>query len=351
MEQQEELFKDIEIWNDLYQRRGIIKALNTKNAFYYVFYSFKYNVMYFMETNGYLHNIHFRRYVRRDEKKSDYAYLFRPDFNNHFIKYDSHDARMLSVVEMEVKSLGYIPHEEMLKQCNNQDVIDRCKYMEYDFEFSESEFRDFNKSLVKDIKEIIEDYHNIVLVDYQYFCDAVEEKINQYKEFRTFTIDNINLKAIVDQFMKQMVGDSFEKYVFYAIKPFNYKKNISGDDIDKYFKKYNNFKILDTENYENDFLGVVFQIMKNYYINEKFFHIDKYIIIADNIKVRELLDIITPKFNFGSENPDILLVRNLNGLTEMNGLLRYMVIDYVVAAILGLTIEEFGQLEALSYDI
>ena len=55
---------DKDMWENLYKREAIVKSLNTKNAFYYTFYSKKYNVAYFMEVNGCVHNSCFRRYVR-----------------------------------------------------------------------------------------------------------------------------------------------------------------------------------------------------------------------------------------------------------------------------------------------
>lgn len=342
---------DKQIWDDLYLRKGIIKSLNTKNAFYYVFYSKKYNVLYFMRTNGYLHNIHFRRYVRRNEKTTDYVYVFRPDFRNHFIELDSNNERMPSVVEMQVIQKEYISHKEIIKRCSKDDISKRGKYLEMDFDFSEMEYKDFDKSLVIPIKKIINNYHNIVLLDYEYLCNSIEEKVNLYKQFHDFTIDDLNLEAIINRFMKQIVEHSFDKYLFCAVKSMNYTKEILDCNMDDYLKKYKNFKIISTNNFMNDFNGFIFELMKNYYINDLFFHLDKFIIIADNQEVRELLDIITPRFNFECTNPDIFLVRNLNELTEMNGELRYMVIDYVVAEILGLSIEEFGMLESLSYNI
>lgn len=340
---------DNEIWNDLYKRKGIIKSLNTKNAFYYIFYSKKYNVAYFMNVNGYLHNIHFRRYIRRDEEKIDFVYTFRPDFKEYFVKLDSHNERLPSIVEMQVKSIGYVPHEEILKQCNENDIFKRCKYKEMDFDFSEMDYKDFNISLVAQIKKIVNNYHNLVLIDYHYLCSVIEEKINLYKPFCSFTIHDLTLRAVVNNFMKQMVPDEFEKYLFCAVKSNTHTKQILDLDIDNFLKKYDNFLEINTCDLKNDFCGVLFQLMKNYYINDAFFHLDKFIIIADDIDTMNLIDKIVPKFNFNCTNPDIILVRNLNGLTNMDGRLRYIVIDYLVAFILGISKEKFQELETLSH--
>ena len=156
-----------------------------------------------------------------------------------------------------------------------------------------------------------------------------------YKEFRDFNIEDFNIEKIVDIFMKQIVEDDFDKYLFITVKPKDYKKKILNYNIEESLKEYKNFYNIDIDNFRWNFNGIIFELIKNYYINDLFFHLDKFIIIS----------------NYRYENPDILLVRNLNELTNMNGELRYMVIDYVVAMILNLSIEEYGMLESLAYDI
>lgn len=58
---------------------------------------------------------------------------------------------------------------------------------------------------------------------------------------------------------------------------------------------------------------------------------------------------IIPRFNFGCDNPDILLVRNFNRLTNMDGGIRYIVMDNLVVSMLGITQKEYGELETLAY--
>lgn len=88
--------------------------------------------------------------------------------------------------------------------------------------------------------------------------------------------------------------------------------------------------------------------MKQYYINDSFFHLNKFIIMADNCESMEIIDEIIPEFNLSCNDPDILLIRNFNHLTAMNGKLRYIVTDYLIILILGISIKEMGELEALA---
>ena len=342
---------DKDMWENLYKREAIVKSLNTKNAFYYTFYSKKYNVAYFMEVNGCVHNSCFRRYVRRDKEKTHYAYMFNPNFTNHFKEYNSYQERMPSVIEIKAKEINYISHSEALNTCSKSDVKSRCEYEDFDFDFANHNYKNFDISMIKGIKSCIDKYHNIVVIDYPYLIDAIEEKINLYKEFRDFNIEDFNIEKIVDIFMKQIVEDDFDKYLFITVKPKDYKKKILNYNIEESLKEYKNFYNIDIDNFRWNFNGIIFELIKNYYINDLFFHLDKFIIISDNKETSNIIDTIIPRYNYRYENPDILLVRNLNELTNMNGELRYMVIDYVVAMILNLSIEEYGMLESLAYDI
>lgn len=341
------------MWEDLYKREAIVKSLNTKNAFYYTFYSKKYNVVFFMEVNGFVHNYCFRRYIRRDEGKTHYVYMFNPNFKNHFQDLNSCEEKIPSVGEIKAKELEYIPYRKALKACNEQDVKLRCEYedFDFDFDFANHEYNDFDISLIKKIKTIIHKYHNIVVIDYPYLLDAIEEKINLYKRFRDFNIDDFKIEKIVDIFMKQIVEDNFDRYLFITVKSNDYNKVILNYNVEEYLETYENFYNIKVDNFRWNFNGIIFGLIKNYYINDLFFHLDKFIIISDNKETRHLLDTIIPQYNYGCKNPDILLVRNFNGLTNMNGNLRYMVIDNVVAMILNLTMDEYGILESLAYNI
>lgn len=91
------------------------------------------------------------------------------------------------------------------------------------------------------------------------------------------------------------------------------------------------------------------QSLKNYYLNDKFFHLDKFIIMEDHANTMRLLEKILPNYNFIDKNPDVLLVRNMNGFTNMNGGLRYVVMDILIAMLMNLSYENMGVLEAIAY--
>lgn len=342
------VLSDLPIVEDSYKMKGITKSLHTKNAFYYVFYSTKYHVVCMLKVNGVLHNIHFSRYIRRDHGKTDYAYCFRDNFIDDFKRFDSSSERMPAFVELEVVPLAqYMRHEEMIKYCNPKDVAAHGIHAEqqFDFDFDVFEYQNFDKGLLLDIKKSIKSYHNIVLVDYGYFYEAVKEKYELYAPYYDFSLEDLDLSVVNQVFSSLVPYDDFEQYLFCIVRSDGIAHTISDYDMDRFWKKYPNTFFVNTD----DFRGVLFHLLKNYYINDEFFHLDKFIIMKDDKGTMKLLEKILPDYNFGDRNPDVVLIRNMNGFTNMSGGLRYVVMDVLVATMMKLSYENMGLLEAIAY--
>lgn len=340
-------FEDKVILDDLYLKRGIIKSLDTKNPFYYFFYNRKLNVIAFLNVNGLTQNIFFRRWIRRGQKNTFYAYAFNPEFPTYIESIDSSEERLPSVMAFKVKADKYISHDQILENCIQDDIINVEEIDKMDYDFNAFEFPNYDISKIQEIKKTIAYYHNLILIDFTFICDAIEEKIISYNSIRKFSVEQLDLSAIVNAFLKQMVSDEFVRYKIVVVKDNLDNRIITDYDMKDYFLSYSNCTVIDSDKFENDFCGTLFQLMKNYYLNDQFFHLDKFIIIADKQSVNDILLEIIPKFNFSNDNPDIILVRNINGLTNMYGGLRYIVIDYLIIYMLGMTFEEYGNIEAL----
>lgn len=343
-------FKDNAIYEDLYNRKAISKSLNTKNAYYYIFYNINYNVLYFLDVNGKTHNVHFRRYIKREDGNVHYAYTFRHDFLDYFKEFDGSNERIPTVIEMQVRETEYISHDAFISACIDEDLDKFQKYQTMDFDFSVMKYSDYDSVNIALLKNNISNYHNQVLIDYSYFCKVLEEKIKLYEQYHDFDLEEMNLESLINVFTRQIVADSFEKYCFIVVLQENHSKIINSYDIINFFRKYPNVYFIESANYMHDFNGTIFELMKQYYINDNFFHLDKFIIMTDNAESMNLLYEITPEFNFSCMNPDILLIRNLNGLTNMDGRLRYIVSDYLLFSILGLSLEEVGELDTHVYN-
>ena len=126
---------DISKWEDMYFRRSIIKSLDTKNAFYYIFFDRKNHVALFYEANTEAQNYFFKRWIRRDVKKTDYIYVLNPDLMSICEKYKQSDTDELALIELPCIKDGYMSNELAKIVCNPDDVLqtDIEKTMDFDF--------------------------------------------------------------------------------------------------------------------------------------------------------------------------------------------------------------------------
>lgn len=76
---------------------------------------------------------------------------------------------------------------------------------------------------------------------------------------------------------------------------------------------------------------------------------DKLILFCDDKEVDGVLQLV-PQSNFEMENVDIILIREINGLTKMDGRFRYTVADYMIGAMFGLYYDEIAYAESLIGD-
>lgn len=332
--------KDEEIWNDIYNQRAIIKSLDTKKTFYYVFYCKKTNIIVFAKTRDYVQNQWFKRWIRRGNNETKYAYVFNPRFLEFFSSIDRSNISRPLMIMLPIENQSFIEHSKIIEGLNlpkNQ--------LDMDYDLNNIYFKGIKSELFKEVKEQIGIYHNLVMIDFRYFCDAIKEKIDLYRPYINLNIEKIRLSELVKSFMKQIVEDEFDKYLLVFIRD---EKKICIDefDMDDIINRNQNCILIEGC---KQFDGAVFDILKNYYLNDKFFHLDKLIIMADDKNTDEILYSFLPKFNFDEENPDILLVRNFNDFTNMYGKIKYIAIDILVVKMLGLSMEEYGLYDSMAY--
>lgn len=338
--------KDLDIWNDLYARHSIIKSVHTKNPYYLFVYSKYYNVLFYIKANCESQHLFYKRWIKRNSGSVYCAFAFHPYLMDLCSEYSSITERMPSLIEIPAFSVPYISHERALLSCDirNEKVVSENLYM--DFDFSAHEYNNYDSSAVRIVKNMVRNFHNLILIDYRYFYNTFKEVYNRYSGIREMNIEQIDLATIVSLYIGQIAEKDFTKYLLVFVKPSAMDSSIEEYSLENIISQYTNCVFIEANDFSGDFCGTLYQLMKNYYLNDNFFHLDKFVIIADNPEVNELLLVITPQVNYCDPNPDILLVRNLNGDTAMDGCLRYAVMENWVAALFGISLYEMGELDA-----
>ena len=334
---------DEEIFNDEYILSGISKSLNTKLPYYYVFFRNSKNSMVFMEINGQPHNVFFTRFIRRDLEKTDYVYIFSPDLKKVLTNVDDSKYTLPAVYEIGLPfKWSYEKYIQMKKMFEKKGINE--KRFDYDFEIYK--IKDFDKEKLQDIKRKINRFHHMIVVNYEYLYKIIKEKYELYHPYYMFDLENLDLSAICQVLYELIPENVFEKYCIIVVGDDNEKRLIDGYNLKSYLQKYSNvFYVV-----EQQFVKALFELLKHYYIDDRFFHIDKFVIVADDVKTAHLLADILPQYNYEQYHPDVFLVRNMNFESKMPGGLRYAVSDIFVAALMKLSMNDMGILEAIVYD-
>lgn len=156
-------------------------------------------------------------------------------------------------------------------------------------------------------------------------------------------IEDLDLSAICQVLHELIPEDVFENYCIIVVEDDDEKKLIGGYDLNLFLQKYSNvFEV------KGMFEEVLFELLKHYYIDDRFFHIDKFVIAADNAKTANLLRNILPEYNYEERHPDVFLIRSMVE-SQMPGGLRYAVSDIFVAALMKLSMDDMGLLESIAY--
>lgn len=303
--------------------KKVRKAINTKAPFYFCLYSNFNNRILFMEINGSVHNGIISRYIKRGVEKTDYIFSFNPIVleSLNFLS-DNHRNDEIPFIQ-EVRDGGNYDHSLFLEDLKKRDP-ERWEILssfDYDFEYREAVI---DKSLIKKIKKSIGYYNHLVLIDYEYFYSSLKKFYDMWSETNSFTgnIYEIDFRRFFLIVYKNTISTEMnfdELGIVFVKKPSKKHHFIQDFDFDEYINSFKNvFVVADNK----EFYVYCYSFLKNYYLNDDFFALEKFIIVFDDEMTDEVLYRFAPKFNYdtskiGFKNTDIVIVRNENMLTKV----------------------------------
>ena len=203
-------------------------------------------------------------------EKTDYAYIFSPDLEDKLTKIDDSKYTLPAVCEIGLPFKWPYESYKQLKEIFEKKQ--ESKGIRFDYDFEVYGLRDFDKGKLLEIKKEINCFHNLVVVDYEYLYKIIKEKYELYHPYYMFDLEDMNLSAICQVLHELIPKDVFEKYCIIVVRTDNEKKLIDGYDLDLFLQKYPNiFNVV-----ERKFVIALFELLKHYYIDDRFFHIDNY---------------------------------------------------------------------------
>ena len=310
-----------EWFSEYHNVRSIIKAVDTKEAFYYIFFGLKSNRIYLWEAKGILIRDDFRKWIRRDEKKVDYLYAIDPDVSSLII-YGKHKNLEPQACILHTIGSTYLPFNKIctsaLEQLHNIKVL-----IGYDFDFVSLDCTTFNKEHIKLIRKNIFDFYNIVVIDYDFFCQKILKNNIDFYNTYDFDLTHMYLDNLLSHCLQNDLGVEYSKIKIIVIKD-SHDEIINNINITSWFKTYHNCSFIITETKEKDMAELLIYWIKEYYINEKYFHLGQNVLIADNKTLGEILELLVPLGRRHLSNADWILVRMNNDETSMPGDFNYV---------------------------
>ena len=80
-----------------------------------------------------------------------------------------------------------------------------------DFDFSAHEYNNYDSSAVRIVKNMVRNFHNLILIDYRYFYNTFKEVYNRYSGIREMNIEQIDLATTVSLYIGQIAEKDFTK--------------------------------------------------------------------------------------------------------------------------------------------
>lgn len=320
---------------EYHNMKSVLRAADTKEAFYYIYYGLKSNRIYLWEAKGILIRSDFRKWIRRDNKKVDYLYAIDPSISSLIT---SGKSKTLEPEGHILKTVGatYLPFDrvsnDVVKQLGKVKVL-----AGYDFDFTILDCTSFNKEHIKIIRKDIEKFYNIVVIDYEFFCQKVLESNIEFYQDEDFNLTEMHLDWLLQHCLQNDYYVEYSKIKIVVIKTMN-DYVINGVDITLWFKAYHNCSFIISENKEKDFAQLLVYWIKDYYINEKYFHLGMNILIADNIVLGQILDLLVPLERRHEKAADWILVRMNNDETSMPGGFNYVNEEWAFLDLLNIAI-------------
>lgn len=307
---------DLQLENP-YVIESVRKILYTSNADYVIFYSKKYNVIYFNAIYKWSHFNTFRKWIRRDTDKTEIGYVFDPLYRLMLQSDENINQNIPKFYNVSNKRMDFIPREEYL---NKTKGLTLPKDIDSKFDYDVSNQFYINKSdYFEGIKDKMLRYRNILIIDYYFFCGVLEEKFDLYR-MDSAAFSTMDISKMVIKFFPAIASNDFHDYGLFFIKSEKDTKFIHKRNVAEWIKKIHNCYVVECDGvFLEEYNKIVFEVIKNYYFKEEFFLLDKLIFCCDNENSNDIISYYSPEYNLKNRNPDILLIRNLNALTKMDG--------------------------------
>ncbi|QFF98813.1 hypothetical protein PB01_08185 [Psychrobacillus glaciei] len=311
--------------------RSMHKNMSSHIPRYIVFYSTDLNNIYFYDTHRKTQTSLVRMFQRRSSGKIKWEIFTIPFLISNFLLQNNNKEELAPPFHyLEGLPVPYESRDYLIENTENIEDIE----FEYDYFDQPLENIQINIDIEKYFKFGLEDYENLIIVNFEYLEEKIIELRNFYKGLNIQFDSSKILKKLCEFLKKEWGVDKFEILVFSKNYQFFYEKI---DDLE-----------LNLIKNKNEYSGFLIKLLHNYYVDHRYFHLNKIFIIDDSSDFNDLFEIL-PDYNKNREEADIFIIKNQNGESEVLYSPYHYNADILFSQLSGLSYEALGLWSPLEY--
>ncbi|KIL74124.1 hypothetical protein [Bacillus badius] len=303
--------------------RYIHKCISSYIPRYVVFYSFEFNNIYFCDIYKYTHTALMRIFQRRG--KVSRTELFTSPFllENFLLKNKNDEKFIIPFNYLDTSPVPYVPRDQLIENVENIWDVD-FGYENFDYPLESIEL----PIEISDVfKSQIEEYENIIIVNFEYLESKILELKNFYNGLNV-SFDSLKiLTGICKRIEKDFEIDNIKILLFSKRYEFFYNRMAN---LEMYLNQADCSYKLFTET-----------LLLNYYQDDRYYHLNKIFIIDDSPHLNDLFEIF-PDYNRYQDEADIFMVKNQNRESQVLYSPYYYNADILISKIAGLSDEALG---------
>lgn len=304
--------------------RSMIKNISSHIPRYIVFFSIELNNIYFYDTHRKTQTRLVRMFQRRSNIEAKWDIFTDPYLvANFLLKYNNEKDFSPNFNYLEGFSTEYALRNQLIDYTQNIGDID----FEYDYYDSPLENIEINIEIDGYFKMNLEEYENLIIINFDYLTNKILELRNYYKGLDV-QFDSSEILINLCIFLKREWGlDKFEILAF-------------SNSHQLFYRKVDGLELTLTEN-RKEFYLFANKLLHNYYTNQNYFHLNKIFIIDDSPNFNGIFEIL-PEYNKEKAEADILIIKNQSDDSEVLHEPYYYNADIIFSQLAGLTNEALG---------
>ncbi|MEK4715820.1 hypothetical protein [Sporosarcina sp. FSL K6-5500] len=313
---------------DEVQTRKLLRSMHKNMASYIpryiVFFSFELNNIYFYDTHRKTQTRLVRMFQRRSKGETKCELFTMPFLISEFLlKNNNKDDLMIPFHYLEGLPTPYLSRDHLIENTENIEDVE----FEYDYFDRPLENIRINMEIDKYFKSGLDEYENLVVINFEYFEGKIIELRNFYKGLNIQYDSSKLLKNVCAFLKKEWDLDKFEILVF--------SKNYQF-----FYEKVDELELILIRN-KNEFSGFLNKLLHSYYTDHRYFHLNKIFIIDDSSDFNDLFEIM-PDYNKNREEADIFMIKNQNNESRVLHAPYYYNADIIFSQLSGLSNEALG---------